>query len=210
MVIRKLFRFEGAHIVRNCSSVRCKESIHGHSYTVEVFFKSMELDNGEMVVDFGLMKGTIKDLIDSFDHAYSMWDKEDDEFKQFIYDHSARWISMPVSPSAESYSFMLLKIIDKMVRATEFNNGESGVKVDAVRVHETATGYAEASQEDLEYWKSIPITEKKRHWDLEDVVFSNAIKEEWKDPEMYDKLIAYSCDTSLPKPFINPVVKQQV
>ena len=76
MIIRKLFKFEGAHIVRNCSSVRCKKSIHGHSYVVEVFFSSDGFDNGMMVMDFGLMKGTIKDFIDGFDHAYSMWDKE--------------------------------------------------------------------------------------------------------------------------------------
>ncbi|HCN16273.1 MAG TPA: 6-carboxytetrahydropterin synthase QueD, partial [Moraxellaceae bacterium] len=34
MRIRKLFKFENAHIVRNCSSDRCKYSIHGHSYQI--------------------------------------------------------------------------------------------------------------------------------------------------------------------------------
>ena len=80
MLIRKLFKFEGAHIVRNCSSDRCKRSIHGHSYTVEVFLTAKGLDNGQMIMDFGLMKGTIKDLIDSFDHAYSFWNLEKRSF----------------------------------------------------------------------------------------------------------------------------------
>ncbi|MBP8064536.1 MAG: 6-carboxytetrahydropterin synthase QueD, partial [Acinetobacter sp.] len=31
MIIRKLFKFENAHVVRNCTSDRCKRSIHGHS-----------------------------------------------------------------------------------------------------------------------------------------------------------------------------------
>ena len=44
MIIRKLFKFEGAHIVRDCSSDRCKFSIHGHSYVVEVFLTSDKLD----------------------------------------------------------------------------------------------------------------------------------------------------------------------
>ena len=36
MLIRKLFKFENAHIVRGCSTERCKYSIHGHSYKVTV------------------------------------------------------------------------------------------------------------------------------------------------------------------------------
>lgn len=200
MLIRKLFKFEGAHIVRNCSSERCKFSLHGHSYVVECFFTSAGLDNGQMVMDFGLMKGTVKDIIDSFDHAYSMWDKETYEFKNFIYRNSARWIEMPVSPSAEAYSLMLFFIIDRIVKATQFNNGEKEVKLSSVRVHETTTGYAESFKSDLEYWNHK----------LADVVFSDEIKAEWKDPQMYDKLIGYHSGTIGEKPFINPVVKQQI
>ncbi len=197
MVIRKLFRYEGAHIVRNCSSVRCKKSIHGHSYVVEVFFQSEGMDNGHMVYDFGLTKGTIKDIVDSFDHAYSLWDKESDEFKAFIKKESDRYIEMPVSPSAEAYSLMFLYIIDKIINATEFNNGEQSVSVSSVRVAETVTGYAEAFREDLDWFE----------FGLEDITFSQGIKDEWADPEMYDKLIAFDGDN---KPFINPVVEQQV
>lgn len=69
MLIRKLFKFENAHIVRNCTSDRCKRSIHGHSYKVELLLKASKLDHGQMVYDFGLLKGVIKDLYDSFDHA---------------------------------------------------------------------------------------------------------------------------------------------
>lgn len=69
MLIRKLFKFENAHIVRNCTSDRCKRSIHGHSYKVELLLKASKLDHGQMVYDFGLLKGVIKDLYDAFDHA---------------------------------------------------------------------------------------------------------------------------------------------
>tara|TARA_B100001063_G_scaffold247086_1_gene290093 strand:+ start:3433 stop:3723 length:291 start_codon:yes stop_codon:yes gene_type:complete len=82
MIIRKKFKFEGAHIVRNCSTRRCKKSIHGHLYVVEVFFSSNKLNNGYMVLDFGLTKKHIKNIIDSFDHAYSLWSGEEDEFKK--------------------------------------------------------------------------------------------------------------------------------
>ena len=100
MIIRKKFKFEGAHIVRGCSSDRCKKSLHGHSYVVEIFFTSNKLDNGQMIYDFGLTKGTIKDIVDSFDHAYSVWNREGDEFMDFIKKHSDRYVVMPVSPSA--------------------------------------------------------------------------------------------------------------
>ena len=203
MIIRKLFKFEGSHIVRNCSSERCKKSIHGHSYTVEVFIESNKLDNGCMVYDFGLMKGTIKDLVDSFDHAYSIWSWEKDEYKDFMKSNSDRWIEMPISPSAEGYSVMLFKIISSILKSTNMNNGEGDVTLHSVRVHETATGYAESFESDQHMFD----------YGLDTIKFSDQIKSEWKDPKMYDKLIHYCKNIQLeptPYPFINPKVEQQV
>jgi 6-pyruvoyltetrahydropterin/6-carboxytetrahydropterin synthase len=193
MIIRKQFKFEGAHIVRNCSSKRCKFSLHGHSYVVEVFFTGKGLDNGQMIMDFSLMKSTIGDFIDSFDHAYSMWDKENDEFKNFIYANSDRYIKMPVSPSAEAYSLMMFKVIDAIIKNTVFNNGEKDIELHAVRVHETATGYAESHREDMN-WVD---------WGIEDITFSEDIKTEWKDPQMWDELLNG-------EKFVNADVEQQV
>lgn len=200
MIIRKKFTFAGMHIVRNCSSIRCKQSIHSHSYEVEVFLTSQGLDNGLMVYDFGLMKGTIKDFINSFNNSYSMWNKESDEFKTFIKSRFERVISMPVSPSAEAYSLMFLFVIDKMLNATEFNNGEKSVTVSSVRVHETATGYAESFRNDLVWFD----------FGLEDIVFNHDIEREWKDPNMYSKLCKYTKNPTRKKPFRNNPVKQQV
>lgn len=205
MIIRKAFKFEGAHIVRNCSSDRCKYSIHGHSYFVEVFFTSKGLDNGQMVMDFGLMKGTIRDIIDAFDHTYSYWNKESGDFVDFIHKNSDRWIEMPVSPSAEAYSIMFFKVIDAIIGATEFNNGEKEVSLHSVRVHETDTGYAEAFRDDMKYVD----------FNLKDIVFSDEIREEWKDPYMYGKLVSYhryidGYDEKIQKPFVNPTVTQQI
>ncbi|SMO52635.1 6-pyruvoyltetrahydropterin/6-carboxytetrahydropterin synthase [Saccharicrinis carchari] len=198
MIIRKKFKFEGAHIVRDCSSDRCKKSLHGHSYVVEVFLSSNKLDFGHMIYDFGLTKGTIKDIIDSFDHAYAMWDKESDEFKTFIRNNSERYIEMPVSPSAECFALTLLFLIDKTLQATEFKNGEGKVSVSSVRVHETDTGYAEAFRKDLDWFT----------FELADVTFSQAVKDEWKDAEMYDKLLMYHKGELDAKPFVNPQVER--
>ncbi len=173
MIIRKKFKFEGAHIVRNCSTNRCKKSIHGHSYEVEVFFSSNKLDNGYMVLDFGLTKKHIKNIIDSFDHAYTIWEGESKEFKNFFKTNSERWIEMPISPSAESYSLMFLKLIDHILKNTIFNNGEGNVEVSSVRVHETQTGYAEAFRNDMEMIA----------FDLGKIVFSKQVINEWEQKE---------------------------
>lgn len=194
MIIRKLFKFEGAHIVRDCSSDRCKKSIHGHSYVVEIFLKSDQLDNGQMVVDFGLLKGTIKDFIDSFDHAYSMWSRESNDYKTFMKENSERWIEMPISPSAEMYSLMFYALINAVLDNTVFNNGEKNVKLHSVRVHETDTGYAESFYEDyLNIWL-------REGYDINQIKFSDQIKKEWKNPEMFYELLHEI-------KFVNPIVE---
>lgn len=198
MEIRKLFRFENAHVVRNCSSNRCKYSIHGHSYVVEIILKANSLDNGQMVYDFGLLKGTIKDLVDSFDHATAFWSKDDSEYIDFVKKHSARWISIPVSPSAEQLSRVIFLMADLALNKTKMNNGESGVSVEAVVVHETTTGYAKAFGEDIDnpHMGIIDPTE---------IVFSDTVKAEWKDPLTWDKILG-SEDYVVE----NPEVEQQV
>lgn len=192
MLIRKLFKFEGSHIVRDCTSTRCSRSVHGHSYKVEVLLESGSLDNGQMVVDFGLMKGTIKDWIDSFDHCHVMWEKEDIETIEFFKKMNERWIILPCSPSAEMFSVMFFFVIDKILKNTQFNNGESSdVQLNSVIVHETETGYAQCFREDMEnLWK----------WDLSDIQTSVGVVADWRDPLMMQKL-------GWGEKFINPTIQ---
>lgn len=104
MIIRKLFKFENAHIVRGCTTQRCSENIHGHSYKVEILLRSQYLDHGQMVYDFGLVKHTMKQLIDSFDHAITLWSEDDPRYLEDMKKHSQRWVQLPVSPSAEQFA----------------------------------------------------------------------------------------------------------
>jgi len=107
MIIRKLFKFENAHIVRDCTTRRCSENIHGHSYKVEVLLESNYLDAGQMVYDFGLTKLYIKEMIDSFDHAITLWSQDDRSYIEAMKTHSNRWVELPVSPSAQRLSVPL-------------------------------------------------------------------------------------------------------
>lgn len=181
MLIRKLFKFENAHIVRNCTSDRCKRSIHGHSYKVELLLKASKLDHGQMVYDFGLLKGVIKELFDSFDHAICFWQKDDAAYIDACKTFSARWISLPVSPSAEQFSRIFFYLAQQVLRSTTTQNGEGDVQIYSVIVHETDTGYAQSFQEDIE-------NEQMGILSLDQIVFSEQVVSEWSDPQIYENL----------------------
>jgi len=180
MIIRKLFKFENAHIVRGCSSVKCRSSVHGHSYKVELLFESNFLDNGQMVYDFGLMKQNMKDLVESFDA----------EYLQDMKKHSARWVELPVSPSAEQFSRVIFVMIDRLLGLTSKVNGEKEVKLHSVIVHETDTGYAQCFAEDA-------YSKEMGEINLFEILFSEQIIDDFKDSSLYEKLLEG-------KKFINP------
>jgi len=183
MIIRKMFKFENAHIVRGCSTRRCSENIHGHSYKIEVLLESNYLDHGQMVYDFGLTKLYIKELIDSFDHAITLWSEDDLEYISAMKKYSNRWVELPVSPSAEQFSRVIYLMVERVLECTKMQNGEQDVKLHSIIVHETETGYAQGFKEDAhsEMMGKIP---------LEEIVFSGQVSAEWSDPELWNKLLA--------------------
>ncbi|HBG83350.1 MAG TPA: 6-carboxytetrahydropterin synthase QueD [Acinetobacter radioresistens] len=181
MLIRKLFKFENAHIVRNCTPDRCKRSIHGHSYKVELLHKANRLDHGQMVYDFGLLKGVIKDLFDNFDHAVCFWQDDAQEYIAACKKFSARWIALPVAPYAEQFSRICFILAQQVLNSTVTQNGEGDVEVYSVIVHETDTGYAQSFQEDIEN-RQMGLLQ------LEQIEFSEQVQQEWADPTMYERL----------------------
>ncbi len=183
MIIRKLFKFENAHIVRECTSRRCSRSIHGHSYKVEVKLSSNFLDNGQMVMDFGLMKLYIKDFIDSFDHAITLWKDDNPEYIEFAKKFSERYIVLPVNPSAEQFCRVFFLVIERILGLMDFRNGEKEVKLHSIAVHETDSGYAECFREDAYNFKNMGEIK------LKDIEFSKRIQEEWKDKKMWEKIL---------------------
>ena len=182
MIIRKLFKFENAHIVRGCSSRRCRESLHGHSYQVEVLFESNYLDHGQMVYDFGLIKQNIKDLIDSFDHAVTLWNQDDTGYIADMKKHSDRWVELPVSPSAEQFCRVIYVMVDMLMKLTNTINGEREVSLHSIIVHETATGYAQGFAADA-------YSELMGRIDPEAIRFSEGVRSEWHDPELWAKIL---------------------
>lgn len=181
MIIRKLFKFENAHIVRGCSTVKCRSSLHGHSYKVELLFESNFLDNGQMIYDFGLMKQNMKALVESFDHGITIWNADDKEYIQDMKKHSQRWVELPVSPSCEQFSRVIFVMIDRLLQLTSNVNGEKEVKLNSVIVHETDTGYAQAFSYDA-YSKDMGYIE------LDSIIFSQEVKNNWADVNLWEKI----------------------
>ena len=185
MLIRKLFKFENAHIVRDCTTQRCSENIHGHSYKIEVLLESNYLDDGQMVYDFGLTKRYIKELIDSFDHAITLWSKDDKNYIEAMKTYSNRWVELPVSPSAEQFSRVIYLMVERVLACTDMQNGEREVTLHSIIVHETDTGYAQGFKEDAH--SELMGTIK-----LEDIVFSPQVQSEWSDSTLWDKLLNHT------------------
>ncbi|NMG66209.1 6-carboxytetrahydropterin synthase QueD [Azoarcus indigens] len=181
MLIRKLFKFENAHIVRGCSTRRCSHSIHGHSYKVELLLEAHAFDNGQMIYDFGLLKGAVRELIDAFDHAVTLWSGDNLDYLAAMCRHSERWVLIPVSPSAEQFSRLFFCLVDAVLALSDMANGEADVQLHSVIVHETDTGYAQCFREDA-------LNPRMGLIDLHAIEFAPAITAPWRDPELFERI----------------------
>lgn len=194
MEITKIFRVENSHSVRNCTSDRCKHSYHGHSYVIELTLEGIKLDNAGMLMDFGLMKGTIKEFIDSFDHCHTIYAQDYDECRDFFKRFNERWIELPVNPSAEYLCVVLFRFCQLIIDHTNFKNGEGTIAVKSVKVHETVTGSATCFESDV-----------KELWDddwMKYVKFSKGVTDDWSADLKNIIFKRGSVD--------NPIVNQQV
>lgn len=198
MKIRKEFRVESAHIVRNCTSHRCSHSIHGHSAVVEVFLEGDTLDNAGMLYDFGLLKTTVKEFIDSMDHCYILCRFDDPEFKKFIKNNCDRWIELPFNPSAECLSMFIHYWINYIIKHTNTNNGEGEIRCSGVRYHETSTGWAESSQADIDSYLRW-----RENWrSFKDYTFSQGVMNDWSS-DLFNILV-------MGQQVNNPTINQQI
>lgn len=102
--ITKEFEFEMAHALLGYDGP-CK-NIHGHSYKLKVAVKGTvkngtnDSDEG-MVVDFGVIKKIVKELIvDVYDHSLVLNQKMDIDTSQFQFMN--KLISVPFQPTCEN------------------------------------------------------------------------------------------------------------
>tara|TARA_B100000809_G_scaffold265823_1_gene325907 strand:- start:164 stop:604 length:441 start_codon:yes stop_codon:yes gene_type:complete len=135
--ITKEFQFEMAHALVGYDGP-CK-NIHGHSYKLDVTVKgkvkegTSDSDEG-MVVDFGIIKKIVKDLIvDEFDHSLVLNEKMDIDMSQF--DFMNKLIIVPFQPTCE----LLLGHYADLIKTNLPNN----IELHSLMLRETPTSYAE-------------------------------------------------------------------
>lgn len=143
--IRKTYKVEYAHQLSNAFTAGCHETIHGHSGVIEVFLSSEELDDNNMVIDFGQISSFIKEFImNELDHALIIPCTLEDEYIQMLKKYNKKLRIYNHNPTAEYFCKVLFNaintILGDMYVALRFNNF---IKLEKIRFHETDTGYAE-------------------------------------------------------------------
>lgn len=108
--------FDSAHFLSGYDG-KCR-NIHGHRWTVEVRIKGSELQQSGtekgMLVDFGNLKKSVRELADSFDHAL-IYEKGSlkPETVQALNDEDFRLIEVDFRPTAENFARFFYGILSE-------------------------------------------------------------------------------------------------
>lgn len=128
--VNRTIWFEAAHRLMTYQG-NCK-NLHGHSYKVSVSLTGNLSKNG-MVVDFKILNGWLKEIIDNLDHA-TILNKEDSHLIQILRDVMLfRVFVMECEPTAENIALYIKSEIEK--------RGSRDFFVE-VKVWETENSYA--------------------------------------------------------------------
>jgi len=66
--LKILSHFSAAHQLTMVAK-KC-ENLHGHNWKVEVCVKGERLNDAGVLVDFGILKGYVKEIMDRLDHRF--------------------------------------------------------------------------------------------------------------------------------------------
>lgn len=142
--LTKEFSFEAAHALGGYDGP-CRE-IHGHSYRLFVTIKGepstdpMNPKQG-MVMDFGVLKKIVhEEIISRFDHALVLRSTADKELLKLLTAQFDNLIEVDYQPTCEN-------MLDDFSRRITSRLPE-GVTLYSLRLHETASSYAEWYAED--------------------------------------------------------------
>lgn len=101
---------------------------HGHNYELDVKIARRELDEHGFVMDFSELKGQVKQMLEMFDHAFLLWEKDplvDVLRGQNVVNHRngdgvpTKVVVMSHQPTAENISALLTNLLaERMPRFT--------------------------------------------------------------------------------------------
>ncbi|MBR2031305.1 MAG: 6-carboxytetrahydropterin synthase [Alistipes sp.] len=138
--LTKEFSFESAHALDGYDGL-CRE-IHGHSYRLFVTIKgepSCDDDNPKlgMIMDFGDLKRIVNsEIVDRLDHSFVLRDSvQNTMLSRVLSAKFEKIVLVDYQPTCEN---MLADFAERLQRALPAN-----VQLYSLRLHETATSYAE-------------------------------------------------------------------
>ncbi len=142
--ITKQFRFEAAHALWGYDGA-CR-NIHGHSYVLYVTLKgqpSADINDAKygMVMDFSLLKKIVNEqIIDQFDHALMIRKNTPHEQLAQSSDLLGKILALHYQPTCEN---MVADFAERIIYQLP-----DGIALHSLKLHETATAYAEWFAED--------------------------------------------------------------
>ena len=142
--LTKEFSFEAAHALGGYDGP-CRE-IHGHSYRLFVTIKGEPSVNPKdpkqgMVMDFGVLKQIVsEEIISRLDHALVLRSSTDEELRRVLASQFNNVVEVEYQPTCEN-------MLDDFARRISMRL-PAGVVLHSLRLHETATSYAEWFAED--------------------------------------------------------------
>jgi 6-pyruvoyltetrahydropterin/6-carboxytetrahydropterin synthase len=142
--LTKEFRFEMSHALDEYQGL-CR-NLHGHSYKLFVtiigdYSKTNESNDSGMVLDFKSIKELVeRNVIQDFDHAVVLC--KDSSFASVLQQTNTKLILFDNQPTCENLIMEFHKRISSIL--------PSGIKLARLKLHETATSFAEWLIEDNE------------------------------------------------------------
>lgn len=143
--LTKEFSFESAHALEGYDGA-CRE-IHGHSYRLFVTVKGTPSDDASspkygMVMDFGELKRIVgEEVVSRLDHSFVLRRSEaNDRLAETLGGRFGRIVRVDYQPTCEN---MLSDFAARIARRLP-----EGVALHSLRLHETATSFAEWNAED--------------------------------------------------------------
>ena len=150
--IAKRFTFDAGH--RWSRHPELCRFPHGHTYQVEVVLRAGSLDACDMVCDYQVLKSLVRREVDRLDHAMIVG-ADDPEREAFAPFAERLVVLADGEPTAEVIARHLYRALAVALRpGTEVTSAAGvpyrlpdGVRLEAVRLWETPTSWAEYSEE---------------------------------------------------------------
>lgn len=146
--IAKTLTFESGHLLTKHRG-RCRFP-HGHSRTVEVVLVADQLDANDMVCDFKAVKRVLETFLDRWDHALCL-NTAEPGFALLQQTYGDRIVPFTdTDPTTEVMARTIFETLSrKLTEAAQDHAAEypvpAGVRLERVRVTETASSWAEYS-----------------------------------------------------------------